>query len=414
MNRTKLYLAMSAGISALLVSQAHASGFQLVEHSASGLGRAFAGEAAIADNASVIARNPAAMSRFETAAVSGALSYVDANVEISGDSNSALDQDDIVPNAFVPAAYYIQPINDRWAVGFGIYSNFGLSTEFDDDYYAGEMGGTTELSTLNFNPSLSLKVNDTLSLGAGVSAVYGEAKLVRNYGAILSSVYMADRDSVSAGLEGTSWGYGWNAGALIELNSANRFGIRYQSKVDIDFEGTFTSDLTAYSALDGETGNLVLNLPDIFEFSGYHELSDSFAIHYSAMWTGWSYFEELSATVGSTEVLQKDENFNDAWRYSIGATYDATPSLVLRVGFGYDEAASTTDQSISIPDSDRWVYSAGMTYQFSESLSVDLGAMLIDGEEVSFTESNSTGAYSYDFSSEGQVLVTSVGINYLF
>nr|WP_254796066.1 outer membrane protein transport protein [Moritella viscosa]SHO00435.1 Putative long-chain fatty acid transport protein [Moritella viscosa] len=48
----------------LVTAQSSAAGFQVSEHSASGLGRAFAGEAAVADNASVLARNPAAMTRF--------------------------------------------------------------------------------------------------------------------------------------------------------------------------------------------------------------------------------------------------------------------------------------------------------------------------------------------------------------
>ena len=41
--------------------QAIAAGFQSTTHSAAGVGRANAGEAVIADNASVIARNPAAI-----------------------------------------------------------------------------------------------------------------------------------------------------------------------------------------------------------------------------------------------------------------------------------------------------------------------------------------------------------------
>ncbi len=66
---------------ATLVSlQAGAAGYQVGEHSASGLGRAFAGEAAIADNAAVMARNPAAMTRFNRVAISGALTVVDPEV----------------------------------------------------------------------------------------------------------------------------------------------------------------------------------------------------------------------------------------------------------------------------------------------------------------------------------------------
>ena len=60
----------------LLPGQVLAAGFQLAEQSATGMGRAFAGEAAIADNASVLARNAAAMTRFERTAFSGGWSGV--------------------------------------------------------------------------------------------------------------------------------------------------------------------------------------------------------------------------------------------------------------------------------------------------------------------------------------------------
>ncbi|MGR5542342.1 outer membrane protein transport protein, partial [Vibrio campbellii] len=51
---------------ALASQQAVAAGFQLNAQSATGIGRAFAGDAVIADNASVMARNPAAMALFDS------------------------------------------------------------------------------------------------------------------------------------------------------------------------------------------------------------------------------------------------------------------------------------------------------------------------------------------------------------
>src|SRR6266436_4279839 len=59
--RTALSLAV-AGIFAGSVSQAHASAFALIEQSASGLGNAYAGAAAAAEDASTIYYNPAGMS----------------------------------------------------------------------------------------------------------------------------------------------------------------------------------------------------------------------------------------------------------------------------------------------------------------------------------------------------------------
>ncbi len=94
-----------------------AAGFQANEHSASGLGRAFSGEGAVADNASVLARNPAAMTLFDTAQFSGAISVVDPQVDVTQTSPINQTSKDVAPTQLVPGAYYISPINDNWAWG---------------------------------------------------------------------------------------------------------------------------------------------------------------------------------------------------------------------------------------------------------------------------------------------------------
>ena len=64
MKKHILSLAVVAAIAAPL-SNVQAAGFQLAEYSATGLGRAFAGEAAMADNASAQGRNPALLTYLE-------------------------------------------------------------------------------------------------------------------------------------------------------------------------------------------------------------------------------------------------------------------------------------------------------------------------------------------------------------
>jgi len=105
---------------ALISTTAHGAGFQVSEHSASGLGRAFAGDAAIADNAAVLSRNPAAMTLFKTAEISGGFSIVDPSIDVE-DKTFGQTAKDVAPVAFVPSGYYIQPINDRLAVGLALF-----------------------------------------------------------------------------------------------------------------------------------------------------------------------------------------------------------------------------------------------------------------------------------------------------
>lgn len=443
MTMPKLQKTMLATALLLTASQASAAGFQVSEHSASGLGRAFAGEAAIGDNASVLARNPAAMSLFKKAEFSVAGSYVAPNIDITGSEDasigqvlgrtnaSALDADDIAPDAFVPATYYIQPLNDKVAVGLALFSSYGVTTEYEDNYVAGSLGGTTELVTFNINPNVSFKATEQLSFGLGISAVYGTATVKRNYGDLVAagaykaSIKAHDDQRTAIGkartandpgkalflLEGDAWGFGWNAGALFELNENNRFALAYRSQVDLGFEGDFTGATSGGQKVDA---SLDLPLAATAEFSAYHKLTNTFAISYSILWTQWSVFEELKATgancVNNNECFKKEEDFDDNLRYALGAEY-TIDNLVLRAGIAYDQAAGET--TLSIPETDRRWYTAGATYHVNSDMSFDLGFAYIASDDVEFTESPTTGV-EYGFKSSGDAVIASAQANYRF
>ena len=422
----------------LVTAQSSAAGFQVSEHSASGLGRAFAGEAAVADNASVLARNPAAMSRFKQAELSFAGSFVAPNVDITGTQDapiggllsrdeSVLDAEDIAPNAFIPATYFIQPINDKMAVGIAMFSGYGVTTQYDDDYVAGSLAGNTELVTLNINPNVSFKATEQLSFGLGVNVVYGSATLERNYGDLIPAIASAT-PGITPGqiagsanpsaklfkLEGDDWALGWNAGILFEPNEDHRFGLAYRSQVDLEFTGEFTK-----YAPDGSVGvntsnaSLALPLAATAEFSGYHKLTNAFAVSYGVVWTQWSSFTELKAVSSDCATgvcFLKEEEFEDNYRYSIGAEY-TIDQIVLRAGFAYDQAAGET--TLNIPETDRRWYTAGLTYNVNNDLSFDFGAAYIASDDVEFTETDQAGS-TYGFKSEGNAVIASAQANYRF
>ncbi len=71
---------------ALVSTQAWSAGFQLNEFSASGLGRAYSGEGAIADDAGNASRNPALIMMFDRPTMSAGAVFVDPGVNVSGTS----------------------------------------------------------------------------------------------------------------------------------------------------------------------------------------------------------------------------------------------------------------------------------------------------------------------------------------
>jgi len=405
---------------ALMSLNVNAAGFQVNEHSASGLGRAFSGEVAVADNASVLARNPAAMAMFERMEFSGSLSLIDPSVDISTvDSTPSQTYNNVAPFAAVPAGYFIQPINDQLAWGIGIFSNYGFATDYPADANFGALAGMTDLITLNINPNISWRINEHFSVGAGVSLVYADAELNRNFGS-LAPIYDTEPSQTLINLQGDTWEWGWNIGALWELDENNRFGFSYRSQVDLEFEGKFTdyqgSGVAGASPTNPATvdGVLKVPLPAIAEIGGFHQLSKQWAVHYGVQWTQWSKFTELKATSDdciNNTCLLKEEDYDDNFRYSIGATYTLNPEWILRTGFAFDEQAGKA--TLSIPDTDRYWYSAGFTYLYNNDLSFDLGVTYLYGKSDTFKEEYVDGR-EYEFSGKNYAWLGAAQVNYKF
>ncbi|CAJ1796506.1 outer membrane protein transport protein [Aeromonas jandaei] len=441
MTTTMFKKSLIAATIALATGQVHAAAFQLNEHSASGLGRAYAGEAAIADNASVLARNPAAMTTFDKMAVSVSGTYIKPDVDVDGSvyagSNkvASASESGIAPAAFVPASYFIQPLNDQWAWGLGLFSNYGLSTEYSKTNPAGAGAGDTELVTFNINPNIAYRINEQFSIGAGINAVYAKAELNR-YAGILSTQPPLNKipgigyDTNISSLKGDTWGFGWNVGTLYEVNENNRFALTYRSQVDLSFDGDFQGSAAGLQTIQNGKpvfktvdGNLKLDLPAQAEFAGYHRLNQQFAVHYSINWTDWSAFQELKATSNACndgtagQCLKKDEKFKDSMRYAIGGTWYINPSWEARMGFAYDNSPIEAEyRSLSIPDSDRIWYSAGATYHINTDMSVDFGMAYLDGKEVDVNEGIPTHSspVRWQGTSHGNAFLASAQFNMKF
>ncbi|RRO06400.1 long-chain fatty acid transporter FadL [Pectobacterium aquaticum] len=420
MNQKNLFKQSTIAVAvALFSANVSAAGFQLNEYSSSGLGRAFSGEGAVADNATSGSRNPATMTLFDRPSFSGGVTYINPDIDVSGSSSSGRNADakNIAPHAWVPNLHFIMPLNEQWAIGASAVTNYGLATEFNDSYVAGSIGGQTDLLTSNLNLSAAYRLNQHFSFGLGVNAVYADAKIVRHAGEAAPRLGLQPSSEISR-LEGKEWGYGWNAGLLYEVDDNNRFGLSYRSKVDIDFNGDYSSQLPVFPGTGGATipGKLTLNLPEMWEASAYHRVAPKWAVHYSLTYTSWSQFQELKATdnAGRTR-FRKEEGFHDAYRIALGTTYYHDDNWTFRSGIAFDDSPVPADnRSISIPDQDRFWLSAGTTYAFNKDASVDVGVSYMRGQKVTIKEADPLGINTYSYSSKGTAWLYGVNFNYAF
>ncbi|MGJ8723684.1 MAG: OmpP1/FadL family transporter [Roseibacillus sp.] len=406
------------------------AGFQLAERSASGLGRAFSGEAAIADDASVVASNPAAMIMLGGEwNFSAGITYIDpgANATLypaltGGNGGPALKDDDIAESAWVPYVYGTKRINDKVAVGAGLFSTFGLRTNYETSTAALVATDYSEITTVNFNPSIAYRINDQLTLGAGFNVMYAEGEI--------TSLAPGGMGARLFGLEGDDIAFGYNIGFLYELSERTRIGLHYRSSMKLELEGDVTLSPAFNTLVPGGVfdvdgvydGTLDVELPATVELSLYHEVNDKWAFHGDILWTQWSSFETLEPKTGVVNanpfapvpvdpILATPENWNDAFRYSIGATYQHNDSWTFRTGIAYDESPVDDEfRTLRIPDGDRIWLSLGASYAVTENMKIDAGYSFVMVDEVSLGE-NDGGFIGTDSIGEGNIHLFALGMS---
>ena len=133
---------------------------------------------------------------------------------------------DIGLDAVVPTSYTTYQVNDR--LWFGLYSGapFGLATK-PNEIWAGQLySRTTSIFSFEAMPTVGYKVNDWLSIGAGLRAQYLK---VRYFSAVGPSLANPSPYAASAGLEGDSYGFGYSLGATLTPFAGTSIGIGFRS-----------------------------------------------------------------------------------------------------------------------------------------------------------------------------------------
>jgi len=408
-------------------TSAFASGFALLEQSASRLGTAFAGTTAAADDASTIFYNPAGLSKLTDMQVLVVASGVNISSEFNNQSSlAALGQPlggeggDAGDLHGIPAAYFALPLSDRFAFGFGFNAPFGLALKYENGWMGRFQSLDNEIRTYNFNPSLSWRVSRQLSFGIGANYQRILAELTNsvNYTAVVAQglqtlVAAGELPATSVptilaangnlegytAVRGDDSAWGWNAGVLFEFSDDTRVGLSYRSTVDYTLEGavrfaapTATSPIgagiIATTSAPGATlatgpASVDLKLPDIATASFYHRMG-KVELMADIAWTGWSSIQELRILRDTGQVLSvTPEHWEDTWRYAIGATYQLNDQWKLRGGVAFDETnVPDSTRTARLPDSERTWVAIGAQWNPGASWVVDVGYAHLFADDV--------------------------------
>lgn len=417
MKTTRWLIAALATASGTLASQAMAAGFALNEQSISGMGTSFAGRSSSAEDATTLFGNPAGMSRLQREEVTFGAAAIKANSDIKNASGSfsfgpvtgpsaGSNDGDMVPATAVPMGYYVKPIDDRWAIGVGLYVPFGLSTDYESGFQGRYFGDYSEVTVITVQPTISYRFNDKLSVGFGptINHISGELQSASPGGA-------AGDGRVK--VTGDDTGIGFNAGILYEFTPHTRMGITYHSKVKYSLEGDTKVTGAVFGAASGTKYDATLDLttPESVDLSLTHELNDRWTLYGGAMWTRWSRFPALiidnegvpAPLQGSIGQIREEQEWHDTWSYALGASYKLNKQWTLRSGLAFDQSpTNNTHRSPRIPSGDRTAVSLGLAWDPTEDVTVDLAYTYLWEEDTSINRSRSyqrpTGTLEQNYS----------------
>jgi len=379
-----------------------ASGFAIPEQGAkaNAMGGAFAAQA---DDPSAVYYNPAGIVQLEGTQISAGLNTFITGASFESDGTSVAftrSKTDADEGTFlVPSLFATHKMSDRFSLGLGIFSNYGLGTEWPDDWEGRYISGGTfaEVTTISLNPTVAYKPHEKFSIAAGLVAQYLDLTM-ENKVPNPFSPFVPGTD-LDLKLTGDDWGYGFNVGLLYWITDELKFGASYRSEVKHSVTGA-DAELTGFPKDKGETD---FDLPSVL-YLGLAWTRGAWTVEFDAHMTGWSVYDELALDFERGAPLPdtvKPKDWDDTWAYRFGAQYQINDAFAIRAGIVFDEGP-IPDETLDpiVPSGDRWIYTLGGGFH-TGAWKIDLNYAYVDDDGGTFD--NEVGDYNAAYGGGGRV-----------
>jgi long-chain fatty acid transport protein len=353
--RKSLLLAVSASLVSLggPSSSAYAAGYAIFTQGASALGQGNA-VTAHSDSPSSIFYNPALIGKLPGTQleVGSTLIFASRSFESALPGGSSTSSDSV----FFPSTVYLtHKFDDRWSAGFGIFSPFGLGTEWNDDWEGRFLATKAKLQSFDLNPVVSFRITPALAVAVGLDVVYVDATLERR----LPPAVFATPFDVTQTFKGNGTGVGYNVAVAYDLNRDISLGASYRSQVAVEIKGDSKTSL-GVTPLDS-SGRTNIKLPQQLTAGVAYRVNEPLTVEAGIRWEGWSAFKRLQLSLDNNfPVPATQRNWRDSFGANLGGKYRWNDSVALLAGYVYGNSAvpnSTFDPSI--PDAETHVFCLG-------------------------------------------------------
>lgn len=397
---------------AFLCSDMYAGGYRISLQGQRQLGMAHTGVGIFGQNAESIFFNPASgVFLTNKWSFSGGAMYLNSNVNFQ---NSMYNWTNSTENAGTPFyAYGSYKVNDRVSVGLGIYTPYGSSVAWNQNWQGAHLVNNIDLKTVYVQPTVSVKVHENVSLGAGLLYVNGSVSFNRNLSRTLT-----DENGTPSNIQLNASGvnsFGYTLGVAANLDKYSSIGVNYRSHIDMkatEGQASFRN-LPAFAAGTYKDGAFSASLPLPAELSvGFsHKLSNRWLVAFDWNHTFWSNYENLTIEFADKNIPSSvnARNYKNSNTFRVGLQYEASEKFTARVGGYLDESPVRRGYfAPETPRNDSYGGTIGFTYQVTPRLGIDFSALGVlfkevdasydhyieDGNPVSFGGTYRSSAYS--------------------
>ncbi len=395
---TQTLLAASAALLCWQAAEAAATRIAYVDPFATARGNAFT---ATADNPSAVFYNAAGLTQLEGTQVQGNVFAISLAYEYEGASGSQSMDDDFQP---VPSFFLTHKIKESdLAVGFGMYAPFALGSDWGSDApFATGLGAfvpyKADLTYVKYHAVLAWQICDTLSIAAGASFDDSEV----------------DIDANAVGFEGDDQAFGYSFSLLWQPTEKHSFGLNYQGKTEMTFEGTADYSGAALGVHDTKAD---LIFPESIVFGYAYRPTEEWNFEFNVDWTNWDRVNSLvlDGPPLPATIRTYDLNWESAFIWELGATRYFDNGLHASAGYTYVESAVPDDDFLPIvPDANRNFFAVGiggehdnLTWQLTYQIAL-ADARTVTGANAAHPAGGIDGKYDLD----SQAFALSIGYKF--
>lgn len=290
---------------------------------------------------------------------------------------------------------------DWLALGLGVYTPYGSTVEYEDDWAGSHLVNNIDLAAIYIQPTVSIKINDQLSVGGGPIYVTGSVNFNRNLNRTLVDLE-GNRSEVTIDASGVSE-WGWTAGFMLKATEDLTIGANYRSEIilnaedgDADFENVPNTPLAPF---EDTTFDASLPLPAELTVGMSYRFCEKYLFAFDYNRTFWDVYNSLDIDFANPNIpdSQNLRNYKNSSIYRFGLQYDATSMFTLRAGYYFDESPVQEGYfAPETPRNDSNNYTAGLTVNLGDRFQIDASFLYSRFKEVDA---------SYDYYSENGTAV---------